>query len=277
MTQETKKRIWPYLLVVLVLLLGIGVQLMLAVYTQAASIDRAEETARLLSARADRALRTRQDKLAEEERLLTGAGAGALSAKEQAARDEDILVLVNAWNPVPEDYQVRLVDIGDNQSFDERGAGALQEMLQACRASWAQPLIISTYRTQQMQQELFDDKVRRVLIDGVPPEEAPAVAAQSVAVPGTSEHQLGLAVDIIDESYPYLTSLQETTDTQIWLMEHCWEYGFILRYPNGTTDITGIIYEPWHYRYVGRDTAEKIRELGVTLEEYLELRRVSNS
>ena len=94
-----------------------------------------------------------------------------------------------------------------------------------------------------------------------------------VAVPGTSEHQLGLAVDIVDKSYQILDKKQETTAVQKWLMEHAWEYGFILRYPNGTTDLTGIIYEPWHYRYVGRDAAADIRDKGVTLEEYIEMIR----
>ena len=113
----------------------------------------------------------------------------------------------------------------------------------------------------------------RLLDEGVSMEDAPAVAAESVAVPGTSEHQLGLAADIIDEHYPNLDKGQEETGTQKWLMENCWRYGFILRYPNGTTDITGIIYEPWHYRYVGVDYAKEITDLGVTLEEYVAMRR----
>ena len=90
-------------------------------------------------------------------------------------------------------------------------------------------------------------------------------------MPGTSEHQLGLALDIIDTGYTNLDEGQEDTATQQWLMAHCWDYGFILRYPNGTTDITGIIYEPWHYRYVGRTAAAQIHELGVTFEEYIDM------
>ena len=94
-----------------------------------------------------------------------------------------------------------------------------------------------------------------------------------MAPPGTSEHQLGLAADIIDSEYTYLDEGQERTGTQRWLMENSWRYGFILRYPNGTTDITGIIYEPWHYRYVGQRFAKDIYEKDVTLEEYIALRR----
>ena len=77
-------------------------------------------------------------------------------------------------------------------------------------------------------------------------------------------------MDIIDYNYPYLNEHQEDMPTQQWLMEHCWDYGFILRYPNDKSEITGIIYEPWHYRYVGVEAALEIRDLGLTLEEYLE-------
>jgi len=124
-----------------------------------------------------------------------------------------------------------------------------------------------------MQEFLYNNKIQRLRDEGVGWYEAPELAALSVAVPGTSEHQLGLAVDIIDENYKLLTRWQEYTDTQQWLMKNCHKYGFILRYPNGTTDITGIIYEPWHYRYVGAEVAAEITELGITFEEYLPLRR----
>ena len=89
-------------------------------------------------------------------------------------------------------------------------------------------------------------------------------------MPGTSEHQLGLAVDLVDASYQVLDEAQASTPAQQWLMAHCWEYGFILRYPAEKQDITGIIYEPWHYRYVGRDHAQAIRQSGQCLEEFLQ-------
>ena len=99
---------------------------------------------------------------------------------------------------------------------------------------------------------------------------AAAAAARWVAPPGTSEHQLGLAVDIVAGSFQVLDSRQEKTAEQQWLMEHCWEYGFILRYPSDKSDITGIAYEPWHYRYVGEKAAREMTEQGLCLEEYLE-------
>ena len=102
-------------------------------------------------------------------------------------------------------------------------------------------------------------------------EEAEKQAAIWVAPPGTSEHQLGLAVDIVAESYQLLDRHQEKTAEQQWLMEHCSEYGFILRYPTDKSEMTGIGYEPWHYRYVGREAAEEIMRRGICLEEYLDL------
>lgn len=102
------------------------------------------------------------------------------------------------------------------------------------------------------------------------PQEDQKQAATEVAVPGTSEHQLGLAVDLVDASYQVLDEAQASTPAQQWLVAHCWEYGFILRYPAEKQDITGIIYEPWHYRYVGRDHAQAIRQSGQCLEEFLQ-------
>ena len=108
------------------------------------------------------------------------------------------------------------------------------------------------------------------MADGLSYDEAYAAAATVVAIPGTSEHNLGLAVDICALDYQILDDAQADTPEQQWLMEHCWEYGFILRYPAEKQDITGIIYEPWHYRYVGRDHAQAIRQSGQCLEEFLQ-------
>ena len=94
-----------------------------------------------------------------------------------------------------------------------------------------------------------------------------------VAVPGTSEHELGLAVDLTDNDYRELDEAQEDTATQKWLMENSWRYGFILRYPNDKSEATGIIYEPWHYRYVGKATAKAVYESGLCLEEFFDSER----
>lgn len=188
----------------------------------------------------------------------------------------DLLILVNPWNKLPEDYQPELeeipqADTEDPLYVDVRCAEALRQMIADCKEAGNYPYICSAYRSLEKQQFLFNNKIRRLVLEGTDPDEAPDIAAMSVAKPNTSEHQLGLAVDIIDFFYTNLDKGQEETSTQQWLMENSWRYGFILRYPNGSSDITGIIYEPWHYRYVGKEVAAEIYELGVTLEEYLDM------
>lgn len=184
-------------------------------------------------------------------------------------QDNELLMLVNPWNPLPEDWVTDLVTLSDGRKIDSRCYEALQEMMDACRAAGYSPFICSAYRTQETQQSLYDNKVQRLVSGGMGEEEAKAEAAKAVAIPGTSEHQLGLAVDIVDANMQELTEAQEDTETQKWLMANSWRYGFIHRYPNGKTDITGIIYEPWHYRYVGKEAAQDIFNRNITLEEYL--------
>lgn len=183
--------------------------------------------------------------------------------------NDELLTLVNPWNPLPEDWQCDLVTMSDGRKIDSRCYEALEEMMDACREAGYDPMICSAYRTQETQQSLYDNKVQRLMNSGMSEEEAKVEGAKAVAVPGTSEHQLGLAVDIVDYVMQDLTEEQENTDTQKWLMANSWRYGFIHRYPNGRTDITGIIYEPWHYRYVGKDAAQDIFTRNITLEEYL--------
>ena len=183
----------------------------------------------------------------------------------------DPLLLVNPWNAVPEDYAVSLVSIGDGESVDQRCYGDLMQMLDDCAVYGnAQPYVCSSYRTNDTQTRLYENKVDRLIAQGYSPSDARTEAAKAVAIPGTSEHQLGLAVDIVDLRYQVLDAGQEDTATQQWLMQNSWKYGFILRYPNDKTAVTGIIYEPWHYRYVGRENAKAIYESGLCLEEYLQ-------
>ena len=182
---------------------------------------------------------------------------------------QQLMLLVNPWNEVPEGYVPDLDTVEDGYLIDRRASNALMRMIYDCRAAGNLPVICSAYRTHEYQDELYQNKIFRLVASGVAPWDAPAVAARSVAVPGTSEHQLGLAVDIIDETYVNLDRWQENTAVQQWLMAHCTDYGFILRYPNEKSDITGIIYEPWHYRFVGVSTAKAVAESGLCFEEYL--------
>lgn len=179
------------------------------------------------------------------------------------------VILVNPWNELPADYQANLLPLENGHLVEVSCYQDLQQMLADCEASGFTPSVCSAYRTQADQEYLYQRKVKYYLDLNYAQEEAEKWAATVVALPGTSEHQLGLAVDIIEEDYPYLTDAQANTDTQKWLMEHCWEYGFILRYPEDAMDITGIIWEPWHYRYVGKEIAAEIYAQGITLEEYL--------
>lgn len=179
------------------------------------------------------------------------------------------LTLVNPWNPLPEDHTLTLTQLKNGQAVDTRCYPALQDMMDACRGAGLEPLICSSYRTQEKQERLFENKVSQFLAKGLLKESARTEAAKVVALPGTSEHQLGLAVDIVDADYQLLNDAQAETPVQQWLMKHCWEYGFILRYPKEKEALTGIIYEPWHYRYVGKEHAQAIYDSGLCLEEYL--------
>ena len=181
------------------------------------------------------------------------------------------ILLVNPWNFLPEDYDPEIVDVeGWWWKSNAICYPALKEMLQACRDAGLTPYIASAYRTHADQIYLHNNKIQRLINEGYSEAEARELAGTVVAVPGTSEHELGLAFDLVDDSYRNLDEAQENTAVQKWLMENSWKYGFILRYPNDKSEITGIIYEPWHYRYVGKHEAQKIYESGLCLEEYLE-------
>ena len=276
MQLKEKNTTWMIVLALFALLLGVGIQIGLGLERDVRTTAQGRAIAAELTAEIRQAAEEREQAL-----YLDTAALAALPAEKAAAYEDlhlELLLLVNPWNPVPEDYTVEVIpvgewQIGEDQSIATLCDDALLRMIADCQEAGYRPYICSSYRTQAMQEALFYNKLVRVLSMGYSWDDAPDIAAQSVALPGTSEHQLGLAADIIDSEYTYLDEGQERTGTQHWLMENSWRYGFILRYPNGTTDITGIIYEPWHYRYVGERFAKDIYEKGVTLEEYVALRR----
>lgn len=183
------------------------------------------------------------------------------------------LTLVNKDNPLPETFVPEsLADADNGYEADSRITDALKKMIADARSTENVRIIaLSAYRDYEYQKELFDDKVQRLQQEkGYSVTKAREEAATVVAYPGTSEHQLGLALDLVDARHVKLDESQENTAAYKWLYKHCAEYGFIVRYPNGKTDITGIIYEPWHFRYVGEEAAKIIMEKGITLEEYIE-------
>ncbi len=167
------------------------------------------------------------------------------------------VLLCNPWNPVPDDFVLKLSSIEGFQ-FDSTGRDALQKMMDDCRAAGLNCTINNTYRSKATQQRMWDRSVAEFMEAGMTKEQAEAETGKDTAIPGHSEHQTGLAVDI--------TGNQAIYD---WLGEHCWEYGFILRYPADCIHITGIIYEPWHFRYVGTELSLELKELGLCMEEYM--------
>ena len=181
-----------------------------------------------------------------------------------------ILMLVNSENPLPDTYVPKLESLSNGLKFDTRAIGQLNAMLSDARAQGLSPVVCSAYRTFEYQRKLFDKQIKKQMSRGLSRKKAEIEARKVVAYPGTSEHHTGLAVDIVASSYQHLDDAQGKTAEIKWITEHCSEYGFILRYPKNKTDITDIIYEPWHFRYVGIDTAKTIMESGECLEEYLE-------
>ena len=175
------------------------------------------------------------------------------------------LILVNRENYIPADYEVQLTELSNGKKVDSRIYPELQEMFNAARAQGYGLFVREGYRTQEEQHQLMDEKIEAYENEGKSKPEAKKLAEQWVAIPGTSEHQLGIAVDINAD-----TSKSSRDDVYKWLEENAHRYGFIKRYPSNKTDITGVINEPWHYRYVGKEAASEIYSQGICLEEYIE-------
>lgn len=175
------------------------------------------------------------------------------------------LILVNEDYYIPEDYQVTLVKLDNGERVDERICPALLEMFEEAEKDDVYMVVADGYRSHKEQEEVLKEKTKeyqkRVLIPWI----AKMMAEKWVAIPGTSEHQLGIAVDINADAIH--SSGQQVYQ---WLFNHAYEYGFIQRYPSDKSNITGINYEPWHYRYVGEDVAKEMFETDICLEEYLE-------
>lgn len=191
--------------------------------------------------------------------------------EELVIKPEDMwcLILTNAEYPVPEDYAVTLRDVsGTDQKVDERIYEPLINMLEAMKAEGLSPVVCSGYRTLDKQEKLFNRKVSAYVKKGRSKEESYALARQTLSVPGSGEHCLGLAVDFYTRSYHQLERAFEKTPEGKWLREHAQDYGFTLRYDEGKEEITGIEYEPWHFRYVGIDVARYLKEHNLSLEEF---------
>ena len=197
---------------------------------------------------------TKQQQLAEE------------FAKE---KEEYYLLLANAENPLPQDWSIQTEEVQNGYEMDKRAAPAMREMIQAAKEDGVELMLCSAYRSVEKQQQLFDRSQQAYMAQGMSEEEAYAKTATETAIPGTSEHQTGLAADIVTPTYQMLDAGFADTPAGQWLSEHAAEYGFVLRYPQDKQEVTGIIYESWHYRFVGKTHAKLMKESGLCLEEYL--------
>lgn len=183
----------------------------------------------------------------------------------KSSEKSEILRLVNFYNRLPSDFSPAITEINGGKSFNVKAAEALDQMIADCNEAmgktrlWAQ----STYRSYSKQTKLYENEVKKWEDRGMSRKEAENKAATIVAIPGTSEHNTGLCCD-------FNTVSSDFADTEMytWLIEHCHEYGFVERYPKNKQDITGIIWEPWHYRYVGVEAATEMKQNGWCLEEY---------
>ena len=198
---------------------------------------------------------------------------------EPWVRADGLPLLVNAANHLPSGYQTAdlvmmrtycdssIVTIKGSEIQGERVAvDALMAMLRAAHQDGLTIWQVSAgHRSVAYQQQLFDDQVYAYRQDGMTRTQAEAKTRQTVADPGASEHHTGLAFDITVPGQQFSNTKQSQ-----WLAQHCWEYGFMIRYPIDKVNITGISYEPWHVRYVGVEHSIRMRDEGLCLEEYIE-------
>lgn len=176
------------------------------------------------------------------------------------------LRLANFENVLPEDFTVEVANIDETRQFDARAITYLNQMINDMKKDGVKDIWVqSAYRSVERQKELYDNSVNKYLKQGKSQEEAERLTDEYINKPGSSDHNLGLAVD-----FNYVNNEFEETKAFTWLKKHAENYGFILRYPSDKEDITKIAYESWHWRYVGEDHAKKMNELNMCLEEYVE-------
>lgn len=184
--------------------------------------------------------------------------------KEATMENGKLLILVNSENKVPKDYEPKLMTLTNGQQIDEEIYPSLQKMFDDMREQGYYPEVRSGYRSEENQEDIFENKFASFREQGYSKKEARELTEQWVAEPGTSEHETGLAVDINPD--------RDKSGDEVygWLNENAHKYGFIKRYPEDKTNITGISNEPWHYRYVGEKAAKEMKKENLCLEEYIE-------
>ncbi|MFG6319616.1 MAG: M15 family metallopeptidase [Clostridia bacterium] len=182
------------------------------------------------------------------------------------------LVLVNFEHALPENFEIELANIDNSRQFDKRAIDELNQLLKdAKNAKIGNLWVQSSYRSPERQEELFNNKVKQYMSYGKTREEAEKLTRQFINESNTSEHNLGLAVDFNNVKKDF-----EKTKAFEWLRANAENYGFVLRYAQEKEDITKVSYEPWHWRYVGVEHAQKMNEMGICLEEYIEFLENNN-
>ncbi len=188
----------------------------------------------------------------------------SFSIKEATLENGRELILVNSDYSVPDDFEVDLITLSNGEQIDREAYEYLQDMFDDMRAEGYYPLVVSGYRSEEEQEEIFESRYASYRQEGYSKKEAKSLTESWVAEPGTSEHQLGLAADINPDREKSSDEVYE------WLEDNSYKYGFIKRYPADKTEITGISNEPWHYRFVGEEAAEEMYKMNLCLEEYIE-------
>ncbi len=195
--------------------------------------------------------------------------------KQQAAdiysRNRDFLFLVDENHPLAADYSFEHHTLNCGLDIDKRIYNDFLEMLNACNMAGYEYNIINAYIDDATQTQLYDEAVAHYVEQGLLEEEAQAQVGKSVDKPGCSEHATGLAVDLTDVEVLGEEDFKSTRGTDQWLMNNCYKYGFINRYPANKVSVTGVSDEQWQYRYVGREAAEFMAENNLSLEEFLQL------
>ena len=206
----------------------------------------------------------------EEEETGTDLEVMAQTSAQQLSEQGDAwqMVLVNESHPLDASYVPELAELEPDRQVDVRILEDAQQMLADARNAGLNPYVCSAYRNYDYQRSVFNDTMVDWITQGYTPLDAYDETKKSVAVPGTSEHATGLALDITSADYAQLDDAQADTAEAKWFAENCWKYGFILRYPAGKESITRISEEPWHFRYVGVPYASIITNRGLVLEEY---------
>lgn len=224
----------------------------------------------------------------EKEELEETAGiAAAMAAENELLKMEEVpfevdlsdwkYVLANELHMLPKDFEVELEKTYNGQRVDRRMRGELEAMIDAAKKDGHHLMICSSYRDYKKQDQLMDESIAKFVRRGLSYKDAFFKTKEQIALTGASEHHTGLAVDIVGKNHQSLDESQADTKEAKWLAEHAAEYGFILRYPKEKEDITMISFESWHYRYVGKEAAEYMKEKNLCLEEFIELVQIQQA